>query len=272
MRGQRHEWMAYAGQHDDVDAESVIAFVDARNEPASPAAVVRALGGVRGRQSRAVLQRGARCRAVARRSLSDTRSASQMRRPVGPRSRRASRERRSLILRAGSSTRKRSDDRSPTSFPGGTSVTLLDVYDDAAPGRSARRQTAHASRLDGVLRGDRRTRCAAHAHARRRARDRAEPGSVVWFTPGTIHRAGLMVMLFLIVEKSADTGRFRSELQQTARMKQLSHLGPDIPRGPVQHPAGRRSPGVGLGRLTAGSGEQCVECGEVIRRQCDLER
>ncbi|MDY0908572.1 PmoA family protein [Microbacterium sp. CFBP9034] len=36
MRGQRHEWMAYAGKHDGVDAESVIAVVDDSANPQHP--------------------------------------------------------------------------------------------------------------------------------------------------------------------------------------------------------------------------------------------
>ena len=68
-----------------------------------------------------------------------------------------------------------------TTFPGGTSVTLLDVYDDAGPD-GLRGGTPHMpSGIHGVLRGDRWTRCAAHAHPRRRARDRtgARNGGVV---------------------------------------------------------------------------------------------
>ncbi|MET0296344.1 MAG: PmoA family protein [Microbacterium sp.] len=36
VRGQRHEWMAYAGRHDAIDAESVIAIVDDRENPRHP--------------------------------------------------------------------------------------------------------------------------------------------------------------------------------------------------------------------------------------------
>lgn len=36
MRGQRHEWMAFAGRHDEIDAESVIAIVDDRQNPHHP--------------------------------------------------------------------------------------------------------------------------------------------------------------------------------------------------------------------------------------------
>jgi hypothetical protein len=36
MRGQRHEWMAYAGRHDVIDAESVVAVVDDRENPRHP--------------------------------------------------------------------------------------------------------------------------------------------------------------------------------------------------------------------------------------------
>lgn len=76
-----------------------------------------------------------------------------------------------------------------TTFPGGTSVTLLDVYDDAGPdgfnGGSPHmhlastecyvviggRGSLHTLNLDGVRETELR------------------PGSVVWFTPGTVHRA-----------------------------------------------------------------------------------
>ena len=36
MRGHRHEWMAFAGRHDVVDAESLIAIVDDRDNPQHP--------------------------------------------------------------------------------------------------------------------------------------------------------------------------------------------------------------------------------------------
>lgn len=36
MRGQRHEWMAFAGRHDDVDASSLIVMVDAAENPHHP--------------------------------------------------------------------------------------------------------------------------------------------------------------------------------------------------------------------------------------------
>ncbi len=86
-------------------------------------------------------------------------------------------------------------------FPGGTSVTLLDVYDDAAP--------------DGIVGGS------PHMHlastecyivvggagalytidAKGYHETELKPGSVVWFTPGTIHRAvnhgGLQVIVLM---------------------------------------------------------------------------
>lgn len=36
MRGQRHEWLAFAGRHDGIDAESVVAIVDDRGNPRHP--------------------------------------------------------------------------------------------------------------------------------------------------------------------------------------------------------------------------------------------
>lgn len=36
VRGQRHEWMAFVGRHDEIDAESVIAMVDAADNPHHP--------------------------------------------------------------------------------------------------------------------------------------------------------------------------------------------------------------------------------------------
>ena len=39
VRGQRHEWMGFAGRHDDVDASSLIVMVDAAENPANLAAV-----------------------------------------------------------------------------------------------------------------------------------------------------------------------------------------------------------------------------------------
>ncbi|MDY0908573.1 cupin domain-containing protein [Microbacterium sp. CFBP9034] len=77
----------------------------------------------------------------------------------------------------------------PSTFPGATSVTLLDVYDDAGP--------------DGLVGGTPHmhlasTECyvviggsgALHTLDLSGAREtELRPGSVVWFTPGTIHRA-----------------------------------------------------------------------------------
>lgn len=74
-------------------------------------------------------------------------------------------------------------------FPGGTSVSFLDVYDDAAP--------------DGLLGGSPHvhlasTECYAviSGYGRLQTIDRTgfretvlEAGSVVWFAPGTVHRA-----------------------------------------------------------------------------------
>ncbi|WP_210479233.1 cupin domain-containing protein [Naasia sp. SYSU D00948] len=88
-----------------------------------------------------------------------------------------------------------------SSFPGGTSVSLLDVYDDAAP--------------DGIVGGSPHlhlasTECyivvagAGELHTLNLEGYREtplEPGSVVWFTPGTIHRAvnlgGLQVVVLM---------------------------------------------------------------------------
>ncbi|MCR2792253.1 PmoA family protein [Microbacterium sp. zg.Y625] len=36
VRGQRHEWMAFVGRHDEVDAESLIVMVDAADNPQHP--------------------------------------------------------------------------------------------------------------------------------------------------------------------------------------------------------------------------------------------
>lgn len=36
VRGQRHEWMAFAGRHDEIDAESVVAIVDDGDNPRHP--------------------------------------------------------------------------------------------------------------------------------------------------------------------------------------------------------------------------------------------
>jgi hypothetical protein len=36
MRGQRHEWMGFAGRHDDIDAASLVIMVDDRSNPHHP--------------------------------------------------------------------------------------------------------------------------------------------------------------------------------------------------------------------------------------------
>ena len=36
VRGQRHEWMGFAGQHDEVDASSLIVMVDDAQNPHHP--------------------------------------------------------------------------------------------------------------------------------------------------------------------------------------------------------------------------------------------
>ncbi|WP_347977909.1 cupin domain-containing protein [Microbacterium sp. ProA8] len=77
----------------------------------------------------------------------------------------------------------------PPSFPGATSVTLLDVYDDAAPdglhGGSPHMHLA-STECYVVIGG----RGELHTIDAGGARETAlSEGSVVWFTPGTIHRA-----------------------------------------------------------------------------------
>ena len=88
-----------------------------------------------------------------------------------------------------------------STFPGGTSLSFLDVYDDAAP--------------DGVVGGSPHLHLAStecyivvagtgelHTVTVDGCRDiPLSPGSVVWFTPGTIHRAvnrgGLRVVVLM---------------------------------------------------------------------------
>ena len=76
-----------------------------------------------------------------------------------------------------------------SSFPGGTSVTLLDVYDDVAPdGLHGGSPHVHLASTEGyvVIGG----RGALHTLDGGGAREtELNEGSVVWFTPGTIHRA-----------------------------------------------------------------------------------
>lgn len=76
-----------------------------------------------------------------------------------------------------------------STFPGGTSVTLLDVYDDEAPdglrGGSPHMHLA-STECYVVIGGS----GALHTLDLSGARESPlAPGSVVWFTPGTIHRA-----------------------------------------------------------------------------------
>lgn len=76
-----------------------------------------------------------------------------------------------------------------TTFPGGTSVTLLDVYDSAAPddivGGSPHMHLA-STECYVVVAGSGELHTLTPAGF---AVTPLEPGSVVWFTPGTIHRA-----------------------------------------------------------------------------------
>jgi len=77
----------------------------------------------------------------------------------------------------------------PPTFPGATSVSLLDVYDDAAPDglRGGSPHMHLASTECYVVIGG---RGELHTIDARGARQTPlGEGSVVWFTPGTIHRA-----------------------------------------------------------------------------------
>jgi mannose-6-phosphate isomerase-like protein (cupin superfamily) len=76
-----------------------------------------------------------------------------------------------------------------STFPGGTSVTLLDVYDDAAPdGLCGGSPHVHlASTECYVVIGGRGALHTINASGARETELRE--GAVVWFTPGTIHRA-----------------------------------------------------------------------------------
>ena len=89
----------------------------------------------------------------------------------------------------------------PPTFPGATSVTLLDVYDDVAPdGLCGGSPHMHlASTECYVVTGGR-----GELHTLDPGGPRETPlskGSVVWFTPGTIHRAvnhgGLEVLVVM---------------------------------------------------------------------------
>ena len=173
MRGQRHEWMAYAGHH-DVRGRGIRHRLRGSivNNPHHPPQWFVRTEEFACVQSRTVLQRGTRLSPVVRPSL--------FRYAVGiadatagrPRRRRASREQRYAYP---ASRRCRRGDEvmtGQTTFPGGTSVTLLDVYDDAGPD-GLRGGTPHmhlASTECYVVIGG---RGALHTlYPRRRARDR----------------------------------------------------------------------------------------------------
>jgi len=88
-----------------------------------------------------------------------------------------------------------------STFPGGTSVSILDVYDDAAPD-GVRGGSPHVHLVSSecyvVVSG----RGALQTLDRRGYRETPlTAGSVVWFTPGTIHRAvnedGLRVVVIM---------------------------------------------------------------------------
>ncbi|MEU4746339.1 cupin domain-containing protein, partial [Actinosynnema sp. NPDC023658] len=88
-----------------------------------------------------------------------------------------------------------------TAFPGGTSLSFLDVYDDAAPdGVAGGSPHLHLASTEcyAVVGG------AGELHVVNLDGYREIPlarGSVVWFTPGTIHRAvnhgGLRVVVLM---------------------------------------------------------------------------
>ncbi|MEV4777146.1 cupin domain-containing protein [Microbacterium sp. LWH12-1.2] len=76
-----------------------------------------------------------------------------------------------------------------TTFPGGTSVSFLAVYDDKAPdGLRGGSPHVHLASTECYTVTDGRGRLQTiDRHGFRETL--LEPGSVVWFTPGTIHRA-----------------------------------------------------------------------------------
>lgn len=73
-------------------------------------------------------------------------------------------------------------------FPGGVAVSSLQVYDwDAADGRCGGSPHLHTASSEGYVV----TAGAGEVHtvsAEGRRVDRLEPGEVVWFSPGTVHR------------------------------------------------------------------------------------
>jgi mannose-6-phosphate isomerase-like protein (cupin superfamily) len=78
---------------------------------------------------------------------------------------------------------------SASSFPGGTSLSHLDIYADAAPdGVCGGSPHMHLVSTEAYVvvegRGALQTIDREGFHE-----TELEPGSVVWFTPGTIHRA-----------------------------------------------------------------------------------
>lgn len=76
-----------------------------------------------------------------------------------------------------------------SSFPGGTSISMLDVYDDAAPD-GIRGGSPHVHLVSTECYIVTSGRGALHTLDTGGYRETAlRPGSVVWFTPGTIHRA-----------------------------------------------------------------------------------
>lgn len=74
-------------------------------------------------------------------------------------------------------------------FPGGTSVSMLDVYDDPAPdglcGGSPHMHLASTEAYIVTGGNGRLQTLTAHGFEEKRLRR----GSIIWFTPGTIHRA-----------------------------------------------------------------------------------
>lgn len=90
---------------------------------------------------------------------------------------------------------------SAPSFPGGTALSHLDIYDDAAPdGRCGGAPHVHLVSTEAYVitagRGELQTLDAEGARS-----TPLTPGDVLWFTPGTVHRAvnhgGLEIMILM---------------------------------------------------------------------------
>ena len=181
LRGTRSPWMGFSGRHDGSGAASTIVMIDDPGNVQHPTAVVRAHRGIRVHLPGAVLQRGAH-----RRRRRDPRAAVRGR----DRRRRERSGEGGLARRRGlrSAPRAAGGVVSMPAFPGATSVSVLEVYGGRAPdGLAGGTPHLHTVSAEAylVIAGRGRLQTVDGSGF---AEHPLEPGSLLWFEPGVIHR------------------------------------------------------------------------------------